>query len=120
MNLRHKDVPVMPQPIRKKRRTSAEVAADKAAKELMKHAILQEKTKATLAKVLQISRKENAMAAEDQLADAQADHPPKRPMIKVPRHVTLALAPKPQVTETEADDNADNSQSQGKRAIRNS
>jgi hypothetical protein len=85
MNLRPKVAPVPL--LKKKRRTSAEVAADKAAKELVK----KQKADAITAKVLMISRKENMMAAEDRVADAQANHPPANLRTKTVRRVTLVV-----------------------------
>ena len=78
MSLRPKGARATPPP-KKKRRTSAEVAADKAAKERSK----QTKVDAETANILRVSRKENAMATEDLIADAEADHPPAKPRTKV-------------------------------------
>ena len=94
MSLRPKSVQETLQP-KKKRRTSAEVAADKAAKELAKQTKSQERMEALTAKVLQISQKENAMALEDQLADAQANHSLSKSMTKVLHRITLVLKAKP-------------------------
>jgi hypothetical protein len=88
MNLRPKNRPAVLAP-KKTRRTSAEVAAEKEAKELAKEV----KANAATAKVLAISRKENAMAAEDAIAIANANHPPVKTRTKVQR-VKLVAEPK--------------------------
>jgi hypothetical protein len=88
MNLRPKNRPAVLAP-KKKKRTSAEVAAEKEAKELAKEV----KANAATAEVLAISRKENAMAAEDAIAIANANHPPAKTRTKVQR-VKLVAEPK--------------------------
>ena len=74
----------------KPRRSSVEVAAEKAAKELAK----KNKAAAQSAGVLAISTKENEMAMEDIETDLSADHPPANAMKKALRSLNLMEAAK--------------------------